>query len=298
MTRVLESRDEVADRLLQSSQRHSYDPVVDVDWDAPLDPALPALPWHRVSLYGSALWEQLDEAQRVQLSWHELASISSVGLWFELILMQGLLRHAYDRDPHTPHVQYALTEIGDETRHSVMFARAAELLAPGARYRPAARTHQLGRLYKTVAAGPALFASVLVAEETLDRLQREMLRTDGLLPLAQRVSRIHVTEEARHVSYARAAVTRQVPRLSRSQLEAARVATAVTSAYVVDSFLDPRVYAAVGLDPAVAARVARRNPAHVETRLWMAEKVVGFLRDAGLVRGPSTAVWRRAGLLA
>ena len=297
MGQLLESRDEVADRLLRSSERVSLDPATEVDWATPLDPDLPAMPLHRVSLHGSPLWERLDHRQRVALSWHELASISSVGLWFELILMQALLRYAYDRDPQTPHLQYALTEVGDETRHSVMFARASALLAPGCRYRPSSRTHALGRLYKTVAAGPALFASVLVAEETLDRLQREMLRTDGLLPLATQVARVHVTEEARHVSYARGCVQRQVPRLSRGELEAARLACAVTSAYVVNSFLDPAVYAAVGLDPVEASRVARVNPSHVETRRWMAERVVGFLRDSGMVGGPSTVVWRRADLL-
>jgi hypothetical protein len=294
---LLETREEVAERLLRSSERRSCDPTTEVDWDAPLDPDLPAMPWHRVSLHGTPLWDRLDHRQRVRLSWHELASMSSVGLWFELILMQALLRYAYDRDPRTAHLQYALTEVGDETRHFVMFARAAERLAPGMRYRPARRTHQLGRLYKTVAFGPSLFASVLVAEETLDRVQREVIRTEGLLPLAQQVSRVHVLEEARHVSYARAAVTRQVPALSRGELEAVRLATAVTSAYVVNSFLDPRVYAAVGLDPVQAARVAREGESHRATRLWMAERVIGFLRDAGLVAGPSTAVWRRAGLV-
>lgn len=287
----------VAARLLRSSERLSFDPEHDVDWDTPLDPTLPAMPLHRVSLYGTPLWEQMTQQQRVQLSWHELASVSSVGLWFELCLMQALLRHAYDQDPHTPHAQYALTEVGDETRHSVMFARAAELLAPGARYRPSPLVHRLGRLWKTTAAGPAMFASVLVAEETLDRLQRESLTQDGLLPLAVQVCRIHVTEEARHVSYARAAVLRQVPRLGPAGLAWHRVVTAITAGFVVHSLIDPRVYDAVGLDREQAVRQARANPHRVETRLWMAEKVLAFLTDQGLVSRATARLWRRQHLL-
>jgi hypothetical protein len=288
----------VAARLLRSSERLSYDPVTDVDWDAPLDPTLYATPEHRVSLYGTALWREMTPEQRVALSWHEFASTASVGLWFEIILMQGLLRYAYDQDPHSKHVQYCLTEIGDETRHSIMFARAADALAPGARYRPTRLIHQLGRLYKTVAAGPSLFASVLVAEETLDRMQRELMDTDDLLPLARQVARIHVTEEARHVAYARTAVERQVPKLSRTQLELHRSLTLVTSLCVVESFLDPAVYRAVGLDQARAVHEARHNPHHRESRLWMAERVTGFLQEAGLLGGPVARGWRRAGLLA
>jgi hypothetical protein len=295
---TLLDREQVATRLLRRSAVDSHDPLTEIDWDAPLDPSLPALPLHRVSLYGTPLWEQMTPEQRVQLSWHEFASISSVGLWFELILMQALLRYAYDQDPHQAHAQYALTEVGDETRHAIMFARAAEKLAPGQRYRPSPTVHQLGRFFKTVAAGPSLFASVLVAEETLDRMQREMLDTPGTLPLAREVSRIHVTEEARHVAYARTAVERQVPRLNRAELAWHRLATAVTSAFVVGSFLDPRVYAAVGLDTGTAVAQAKANPHHQQTRAWSAERVTAFLDGAGLIAGPGTAVWRRVHLVA
>ena len=290
-------KEAVAARLLRSSERLSIDATLELDWLAPLDPALPALPLHRVSLYGTPLWQTMSPEQRVLLSWHELASIASVGLWFELCLMQALLRHAYDQDPSAAHTQYALTEIGDETRHSIMFARAAEALAPGARYRPPPVVHALGRLWKTVAAGPSMFASVLVAEETLDRLQREMLTTDGLLPLAEQVARIHVTEEARHVSYARAAVARQVPRLGPAALGLHQLATAVTSAFVVRSLIDPRVYDAVGLDRAEAQRQARTNPYRLETLRWMSEKVLAFLADSGMLSRATRPLWRRLGLL-
>lgn len=295
---TIQDREKVADRLLRSSERLSYDPMTEIDWRQPLDPALFALPEHRISLYGTSLYAQMSQEQRIQLSWHEFASVASIGLWFELILMQGLLRYAYDQDPHSSHVQYALTEIGDETRHSIMFARAASKLAPGQRYRPNQLIHQLGRLYKTVAAGPSLFASVLVAEETLDRLQREVMATRGMLPLAHDVARIHVTEEARHVAYARTAVERQVPKLSRSQLQLHRSLTVATSICVVTSFIDPAVYTAVGLDPKRAAAEARANPNTRDTRIWMAERVTEFLKEAGLISRHTTHAWKRAGLIA
>jgi hypothetical protein len=212
-----------------------------------------------------------------------------------MCLMQALLRYAYDRDPGSAHVQYCLTEIGDETRHSVMFARAAELLAPGCRYGPSSAVHRLGRLWKTVAAGPAMFASVLVAEEYLDRLQRETINTHGLLPLAVDVARIHVTEEARHVSYARAAVQRAAPWLSRSARAWHQQLTAVSAAFDVDSLIDPRVYSAVGLDPSAAADVARSNPAHRHTRQWASERIVTFLQGCGM-HDDALGFWRRADL--
>ena len=49
----------------------------------------------RMSLYGTALWERLTEEQRIELSRHEVASVASVGLWFEMILMQMMLKDLY-----------------------------------------------------------------------------------------------------------------------------------------------------------------------------------------------------------
>ena len=136
---VMKDRDKTAGRLLGSSARNSYDPLLDIDWDAPLDgpdgAELAFLPFERVSLYGTELWEQLSPEQRIELSKQELASVASTGLWFEIILIQMLARYAYHQDPQAPHTQYALTEIGDETRHVIMFAKALDRMGTPT-YRP------------------------------------------------------------------------------------------------------------------------------------------------------------------
>ncbi|SHN47196.1 AurF N-oxygenase family protein [Cryptosporangium aurantiacum] len=292
----LRDRDEVGARLLTASARHSFDPAVDVDWDAPLVDGAPAMPLHRVTLYGTPLWDELTEEQRIALSFHETASMLSIGLWFEIVLMQLLARYVQRMDIRRPHAQYALTEVGDETRHSVMFARTiTKLGCPD--YRPGRRLQRLGSLYGHLSSGPSLFASVLVVEETLDRLQREGMADETVQPLLRTVSRIHVVEEARHVSYARSEVARTVPKLSRSQLELHRLVTASVAAIVVDAYVRPRAYASIGLDPERARAEARANPHHRETRRWMAERITGFLSEVGLIGGRSTQIWRRADLL-
>ncbi len=97
-----------------------------------------------MSLYGTELWERMSAEQRRELSRHELASVASTGLWFEIMLIQMLARYAYDQDPQAAHTQYALTEIGDETRHIIMFAKAiARLRRPT--YRPRPLVHHLAR---------------------------------------------------------------------------------------------------------------------------------------------------------
>src|SRR4051812_47994494 len=280
--RPVENVRKTATRLLGSTSRNSYDPELDIDWDAPVELDKKFMPYERVSLYGTPLWERMSEQQRRDLSRQEIASVASTGLWFEIILIQLLARWAYHQDPQDPRTQYALAEIGDETRHVVMFARAiARMGAPT--YRPRRLVHQLGRLYKATATGPALFAPVLVAEEITDRLQREMVNDEDVHPLIRMVNRIHVVEEARHVRFAREEVARQMATIGPIAKVISNVASAIVAAFVAESMISPKVYAAAGLDPVDAVRAARGNPNFHQTRRWMAEKIMTFLADQGMV---------------
>ena len=294
-TRV-KDRETTASRLLTSSARSSFDPDLDVDWDAPLDEGKPFMPLECVSLYGTSLWERLTDEQRIELSKHEITSIMQVGLWFEIILMQMLTRYTYDLDPRSAHAQYALTEIGDETRHSVMFARGAERLGVP-NYGVPRVLHNLARIAGATMAGPAMFASVLVAEETLDRLQRAMMEDENIQPLTRAISRIHVIEEARHVRYAREQLVRTMPKLGPVARRWHQFQTALVSYIVVDSFVDPRVYRSVGIDPAEGRRAAMANPYYQATMRWLGGKIMPFLREQGLVDGPGMPLWRRSNLL-
>jgi hypothetical protein len=291
-----DSRERSAGRLLESSSKASYDPVVHVDWDAPLPTGRYFTPPHRNSLYGTHLWERLTEEQRIELTKHELASIASMGIWFETILMQMLVRHAYDRDPTSNHVQYAYTEIGDECRHSVMFGKLIDRIgAPY--YQPVRLTHFLGRVFKQISNDTMCFAGALFVEEILDQLQREAMADESLQPLVRAVSRVHVVEEARHMRYARESFPDEWAGMNRARQAWTRFVLAQIAYISATQLINERVYAAVGLDPKPARQVAEANPHWRETRKWAARKVVATFEDAGLIAGRSRALWQRAGLV-
>jgi hypothetical protein len=291
-----DERARTATRLLASSAKNSYDPLLDIDWDAPVEQDMAYMPLERVSLYGTELWSRMSEEQRIALSKHELASIAGTGLWFEIILVQMLARYAYHQDPQGAHTHYALTEIGDETRHIIMFAKAIEQMQCPT-YRPPAYIHHLARIYKATARGPALFAPVLVAEEVTDRLQRATMHDERINPLIRMVNRIHVVEEARHVRFAREEVARVMRRSGRVSRVVNNTVTAVVAAFVVHSLINPAVYEAVGLDRAEAMKAARTNPNNHETRRWLGEKIMGFLAEQGMVTRSSRPIYRLVHLL-
>lgn len=295
--RLTHRREKVAERLLRSSAARSYDPEVDIDWSAPLPADKAYLPEHRVSLYGTELWQGLTAEQRHELGKHEIISITSFGIYAEVALMHLLLKVVTKGDPTTRHAQYALTEVADECRHSTMFGRGIERSGVGPYLSP--RWFRMAlNLSLMLPIGPATYGGTLLVEELLDRLQRETLADEDMQPTIRMINKIHVLEEARHISFAREEVKRMVPKMGRLPLALNRLALAFAAPFLVRLLVQPDVYRSVGLDPKQARKVALSNPHHRESLRWMGERLVGFLTEAGMIKGRvTTALWRRSFLL-
>ena len=289
-------RERTAERLLAASAKHSFDPDTELDWEAPFEEGVWFWPPELVSLYDTELWRRMPEEQRIELSRHEAASLCSVGVWFETILMQLLLRHTYDLDPTSGHVRYALTEIADECRHSKMFARAVTKMGTPA-YRPARLDHALGRVLKTVSTTPGSFTGTLLAEEILDWMQRLTFPDERVQPFVRGVTRIHVVEEARHIRYAREELARQMTSAPRWEIGLTRILGGETARVISRSLISPRVYASVGLDPVQAAEAARTSPHRRDVMRQSAKRLMDFFDEIGLLRGAARPLWKASGLL-
>jgi hypothetical protein len=289
-------RERTAERLLRSAAKVSFDPTVEVDWAAPQPADVFYAPPQYSSLYGTTLWDELTPELRVQLTKHEVASIASVGIWFEEILMQMLLRHAYDRDLTRKDTQWTLTEIADECRHSVMFATMIETFgAPN--YGVKRLTHELGRVFKAISNNVLTFAGTMYVEEILDSFQRDAMDDESLQPIVRQVSRIHVIEESRHISFAREEALRALSRSGRLRRTYNRLLMGLIIHDATTALINPRVYAAVGLDPKAAAAVVAENPHWRETKARAASKVLGFFDECGLLGWENRWLLRRAGVV-
>jgi len=289
-------RQRLATRLLASSAKKSYNPNVEVDWDAETPTHLYGMTPEWSTLYGTALWNEMSLAQQITLTNHEAASISGTGIWFEMILMQMLVRDMYGQDAAQPHFQFALTEIADECRHSVMFARAADKFGCPS-YRPNRVMLALGKGFAATASGSVSYGGTVFAEEILDVMQRDFMKDERVQPVTRTVSKIHVLEEARHIRFAREETHRRVPDLNKAERELARVVLAGTAYAIATSLVNPKVYAAAGLDTKRALACAKSNE-HYHTKLREgAAKTMEFLDSADLVGGPSKMLLRRAHVL-
>src|SRR5690348_3223692 len=275
------TREEFAERLLKGSVKKSYAPVVDIAWDEPLDPDKYFLPPKVVSLYGTPQWDEMTREQQIELSRHELVNTLSAGIWFENILNQALLRKMMHQDPTARATHYELTELGDETRHMVMFGRAIEKVEAKP-VRPRLYQRMFINALPFAFRGSVLWVAALIGEEIFDSLQRQMMDDPELQPMIQRLMRIHVAEEARHIQFARDGLRKRAPTMPWLTRVWVGNLNGVGGLFFRYMFSNPVPYHRAGLDADAARTLARASAHRRETQIAGFAPLAAFLEEVGL----------------
>ncbi|WP_353963489.1 diiron oxygenase [Streptomyces erythrochromogenes] len=130
-------------------------------------------------------------------------------------------------------------------------------------------------------------------------------RDERVHPLVRQVCRIHVADEARHISFARSALRDSVRHMPSARLAVQRQRMGIRAVAVTKLLVNSRVYRDMGLDPRVARSETRANAHFRETLRWSGAKVVPFLLPSrraehrpcqchGRSPAPRTRRWCRA----
>ncbi|CCQ15051.1 putative uncharacterized protein [Rhodococcus sp. AW25M09] len=289
--RSVGAREKTAARLLGSTANKFYDAEVDIDWDAPLQEGKGWMPEHRISLYGTELWDTLTPEQRIELGKHEIVSILSFGIYAETFLSANLLR-VFGRGTLSDHSLYAIAEIGEESRHSIMFGKLIEKagLRPYLLPRTSLFWVKLGQFLPL---GPATYGVTLLIEEVLDRGQREAMNDPNMQPHLRQLMKIHVLEESRHITYAREEMVRGMQATNRVNRALHRVILAAAANVTYPLLIDPRVYRSVGIRPWRGIRTAVRSETYSANMQFVSEPMVRFFHEAGMLDGVVTRwLWR------
>ncbi len=207
--------------LCERSVSKHFDAYEDVAWDAPemrIDPTDARFELSSIDTLGMTDWyRSLPAPTRARLGLAMIVSKMKVGLEFEGVLKRGLLEFATTLPQGAPEFRYAYHEVIEEAQHSLMFnefINRTGFPAPGmpAWLRRQTRTVvALGRRFPEL-----FFIFVLGGEAPIDHEQRRVLGGGKELhPLVRRIMQIHVTEEARHLSFAHHFLRRSVARLGR-----------------------------------------------------------------------------------
>ena len=118
-----------------------------------------------------------------------------------------------------------------------------------------------------------------------------------LQPIVQRLMRIHVVEEARHIQFARDGLRKAVPTMPWYRKVLLANLHGIGGPFYRMLFTVPIQYQRVGLDGVEMRRIARANP-HLKDMCKLAFAPLGaFFTEVGLMGRLSRRMWRRAGFL-
>lgn len=290
-------------RLSQQSVAKHYDAYADIPWDDPahaIDPTDPRFELGPGDPLGATVWYRaLPQPERARLGLEMLASFAKIGSQFENALQRGLLEFVQQLPEGAPEYRYAMHEVIEEGHHSLMFrefVRRTGLPIPGLPWHL--------RLGARVVAGfgrrfPELFfLFVIGGEDPIDHVQREQLESGECAhPLVRLISRVHITEEARHLSFARAYLRRHVPRLGPVKRTLLRVRAPLLFGQMANLMTRPtpatiRRHAI----PRAVLREAYRSPAGRALRAAALRKPRALCVELGIAVPPFDRLWRRLGI--
>ena len=291
-------------RLSHQSVVKHFDAYGDIDWDAPelaLEPEDPRWELDAEHSLGSTDWYRaLPQVKRARLGLDLAVSKMKTGLEFESILKRGLLEFASTLPNGSLEFRYAYHEVIEEAQHSLMFQEFVNRSCFDARglnrfERVGARfIINLGRRFP-----PLFFLFVLGGEDPIDHVQRRELRSAREIhPLLERIMRIHVTEEARHLSFARHYLKREVQTLSRRRRVALGVGAPLILATMAQMMLRPsrQIVKRYTIPKAVIAEAYTHNDAHHADALESMRKLRRLWHELDLDGPAYRRLWQALGL--
>jgi para-aminobenzoate N-oxygenase AurF len=295
---------ELVERLSHQSVVKHFDAYADVAWDDPayqIDPTDPRWELESDSGLGATAWYRSQPSDvRARIGLHSIAANMKAGLQFESILKRGLLEYAFLLPDHSPEFRYAYHEVIEEAQHSLMFQEFVNrtgLDVPGLTWDlkfGARRVLGIARRFPEL-----FFVFVLGGEDPIDHVQRTELRSGRELhPLLERIMRIHVTEEARHLSFARQYLRTNVPKLSRRRRHAIAIEAPFILAQMASVMMQPprALVRSYNIPKDVLLEAYGPDSSSRDAVRESLRKVRTLLTELGLVTLPAKRLWKTFGI--
>jgi len=299
-----ESYGRLVRRLSVASVQKHFDAYADIAWDDPamrIDPDDPRWALTDDDVLGGTAWYRAQpEGVQARIGLHMRTTFMKIGLQFENVLSRGLLEFAQRLPDGTPEYRYAMHEVIEESQHSLMFqefVNRSGLEVHGLGWWQRLGSRQVLRYARTF---PELFfVFVLGGEDPIDHVQRRALASGREVhPLLRRIMQIHITEEARHLSFARHYLRRRVPELGPVKRFVLSRRAPMILGIMSQMMMRPsaHVVRTYHIPAEVLAEAYSRNAVHKSRTLEALAKVRTLLDELGLVTPGAARVWRLAGL--
>jgi hypothetical protein len=296
---------ELVARLSRLSVTKHYDAYADVPWDDPayrIDPDDTVWRLSPEDPLGATAWYQEQPSHiQTRIGLHLIVGAMQTGVHFENVLTRGLLDFAMELPADAPEFRYAYHEAIEESHHSLMFREFVNRsgLDPGGR--PQLRERVGGRRVVKMARrfSELFFLFVLGGEDPIDYVQRSLLGSGRPVhPLLRRIMQIHITEEARHLCFARAYLRTRVPELGFIRRQRLAIATPLVLGSMARRMLKlPKVVTRTYQipRPVLSEAYTKGDIHHAHVRASL-QKVRSLCEELDLVTPVSRLIWRVNGI--
>lgn len=287
-------------RLSVQSVKKHFDAYEDVDWEHPDNQLWPDDPRWELGVdttLGATDWYQAQpQAVRASIGLNLAATSMKLGAAFESILQRGLLEYSQTLPNRSVEYRYAMHEVIEEGQHSLMFQEFINRSGfdpqglPPAMAMAARRVVGFGRTFPEL-----FFLFVLGGEEPIDFAQKRDLKAGRVKhPLARRITQIHVTEEARHVCFARHYLQRNVPKLPAWKRAILAVVTPFILSDMAKEMLQPsrKIVAEYDIPPEVIREAFTHNREHRAAVAESVRPVRDLCKRLGLISPTTALLWR------
>lgn len=299
------SHHERVEALSRATTRLRFDPYVDIDWEAPenaLDRNDPR--WQLDSSttpLGATDWYANQPLERrIAIGRWVTANTLKVTLQFEMMLVRGVVHYAGKFPNRSPLFRYLLHELTDECNHIQMFQEFVNRTGedvPGMRR----MSRIIGPILGFIGGYASVlhFIGVLCGEQPLHYQQTLQHRgTAQVPPLLNKITYIHLAEEARHISFADDHLAVRIQGAGRCKRALYAIVFPIFLRWLIGEMLgQPRTFARqFGIPRRVFKAAYWRSP---QSRQIMAESAADVRKvadDLGLRTVWSRWIWRLLGI--
>ncbi len=293
-------------RLNHQSVVKHFDAYMDIEWDNPefrIDPDDSRWELEPDDVLGATEWYRSQPAGiRSRIGLSMLTNFMKSGVIFEYVLKRGLLEFAIGLPTGSPEFRYCYHETIEEAQHSLMFQEFINRTGIKIPALNKLERRSADFVVKYARKFPELFfVFVLAGEDPIDYVQRQSLQKnrDNTHPLFRRIMQIHVTEEARHMSFARHTLRRRVPKLSSSRRGRLGLCVPLILGVMGKIMMEaaPSVAREYNIPREVVDAAYRNNPVHRERVHEASTKLFGLCKELGLTNRWSLRLWRAMNIL-
>ncbi len=267
--------------LYDKGKKQQWDAAERIDWSTDLDPENPMeTPDQAISIYGSPMWQRMNDKEKGNLRHHLQAWQISQFLHGE----QGALVCTAKIVQQVPNIDakfYAATQVIDEARHVEAYSRLLhdkfELAYP--------ITPPLQALLDNIIADGRwdfTYLGMQVLIEGLALAAFHRIRDAAGNRLAAAVNAYVMQDEARHVAFGRLALRDFYPEISQAERDEREEFVVEACYHMRDRFLSEEVWEVVGLSKKDCVEWVDNSDAMRQFRTRLFSRIVPVIKDIGL----------------